>query len=141
MVALSAQNDVVIGSRYVRGGGTAHWPMRRRLLSWGANMFARLALGLRAHDTTAGFRLYHHRVLQAIPPSTIRASGYSFLIEMLFNCERRGFRIGEVPIIFEERREGASKISRREISRALVTVLRLIPRRLEPPEPLRRQMD
>ena len=137
MVALSSENAIVIGSRYVPGGGTARWPLRRRLLSWGANAFARIALGLRAHDVTAGFRLYHRQVLEAVPPHTIRASGYSFLIEMLFHCERRGFRAGEVPIIFEERREGASKISRREIGRALLTVLRLIPRRLGAAQPLR----
>jgi dolichol-phosphate mannosyltransferase len=134
MVALSLKNHVVIGSRYVPGGGTARWPLRRQILSWGANAFARFALGLKTHDTTAGFRLYHRQVLEAVPPDTIRASGYSFLIEMLFNCERRGFRVGEVPIIFEERREGTSKISRREISRAFTTVLRLIPRRLRPAE-------
>jgi dolichol-phosphate mannosyltransferase len=137
MVALSSNNHIVIGSRYVPGGGTARWPLRRQLLSWAANTFARLALGLKAHDVTAGFRLYHRQVLEAVPPQTIRASGYSFLIEMLFNCERKGFRVGEVPIIFEERREGTSKISRHEISRALATVLRLIPRRFIAREPLR----
>jgi dolichol-phosphate mannosyltransferase len=138
MVALSAEKHIVIGSRYVPGGGTARWPLRRQVLSWGANTFARLALGLKAHDATAGFRLYRREVLEAVPPGSIRASGYSFLIEMLFNCERRGFLVGEVPIIFEERREGASKISQREIYRALLTVLRLIPRRLgqvESPRP------
>jgi len=137
MVALSAENHIVIGSRYVPGGGTARWPLRRRLLSWGANTFARVMLGLRAHDVTAGFRLYHREVMEVIPPRTIRASGYSFLIEMLFQCERCGFRAGEVPIIFEERREGASKISRSEIWRALLTVFRLIPRRFGPSQPVR----
>jgi dolichol-phosphate mannosyltransferase len=137
MVAQSSKDHIVIGSRYVPGGGTAHWPLRRQLLSWAANTFARLALGLKAHDATAGFRLYRREVLEAVPPNTIRASGYSFLIEMLFNCERCGFRAGEVPIIFEERREGASKISKREIWRALATVIRLIPRRLKAAEPLR----
>lgn len=140
MVELSKKRHIVVGSRYVPGGGTAHWPLSRQFLSWGANTFARLALGLRTHDATAGFRLYHREVLESVPPQSIRSSGYSFLVEMLFNCERRGFQVGEVPIIFEDRRQGTSKISSNEITRAIQTVFRLIPRRLErkePPRPVR----
>ena len=137
MVELASEKHIVIGSRYVPGGGTARWPFSRKLLSWGANTFTRLALGLRAHDTTAGFRLYHRQVLETVPPESIRSSGYSFLVEMLLMCELQGFQIGEVPIIFEDRRQGTSKISKAEIARAMQTVFRLMPRRLQKREPLR----
>ena len=116
---------LVIGSRYVRGGGTSGCSFERRLLSWGANAFARTVLGLRAHDTTAGFRCYRRDVLASMDLDDIKASGYSFLIEMLYRVQRRGWRVGEVPIIFENRRLGASKISKGEVTKAMSTVLRL----------------
>ncbi len=122
--------DLAIGSRYVSGGGTPDFPLRRRFLSWGANALTRLLLGLKAHDTTAGFRCYRREVLEALPLASIFSSGYSFLIEMLFLVQQAGFSVGEVPIIFEDRKRGQSKISRQEIVRALYTVLRLTARRL-----------
>lgn len=122
--------DLVIGSRYVRGGDAPDFPMRRRLLSSGANTVARVALGLKAHDVTAGFRCYRREVLEALPLDTVFSSGYSFLIEMLFLVQRAGFSVGEVPIIFEDRKEGKSKISEREILKAMYTVVRLSWRRL-----------
>jgi len=117
--------DLVIGSRYVRGGGASGCTFARKLLSWGANAFARTILGLRAHDTTAGFRCYRREVLQGMGLDGIKASGYSFLIEMLYRVQRSDWRVGEVPIIFENRRLGISKISRTEVVRAMHTVLRL----------------
>lgn len=117
--------DLVIGSRYVRGGGTSGCTFDRKLLSWGANAFARTMLGLRVHDTTAGFRCYRCEVLGEMDLDGIRASGYSFLIEMLYRVQRRGWRVGEVPIVFENRRLGISKISKTEIVRAMHTVLHL----------------
>jgi len=117
--------DLVIGSRYVPGGGSRGCTFDRKLLSWGANAFARAVLGLRAHDTTAGFRCYRREVLDSVQLDEIKASGYSFLIEMLHRVRRRGWQIGEVPIVFENRRLGTSKISRNEITRAMGTVLRL----------------
>ncbi len=137
MIACGRDKHIVIGSRYVPGGGTANWPLRRRVLSWCSNTFARLALGLTAHDTTAGFRLYRRAVLEMVRPESIRSSGYSFLVEMLFRCERSGFQVEEVPIIFEDRREGQSKISWKEVVRAMLTVFRLIPCRLKRREPPR----
>ncbi len=122
--------DLVIGSRYVRGGGTSGCVFHRRLLSWGANAFARTLLGLRAHDTTAGFRCYRRQVLETLDLDEIKASGYSFLIEMLYRVQRRGWRVGEVPILFENRRLGTSKISKNEVTKALRTVLRLFRARL-----------
>ena len=118
-------HDLVIGSRYVPGGGTSGCTFDRELLSWGANAFARTMLGLHAHDTTAGFRCYRREVLASLDLDEIKASGYSFLIEMLYRVQRRGWRVGEVPIIFENRRLGTSKISRDEIIKAMGTVLRL----------------
>ncbi len=117
--------DLVIGSRYVRGGGTSGCTFGRKLLSWGANGFARVMLGLHARDTTAGFRCYRSEVLAGLDLDAIRASGYSFLIEMLYRVQRRGWRVGEVPIVFENRRLGTSKISRNEVIKAIGTVLRL----------------
>ena len=137
MIALSEERHIVIGSRYVPGGGTARWPLWRQIMSWGANAFARLALGLHAHDATAGFRLYHRQVLDTVPPESILSSGYSFLVEMLFDCERQGFQVGEVPIIFEDRRQGTSKISSNEVTLAMRTVFRLVPRRFERRAPVR----
>ncbi len=117
--------DVVIGSRYVKGGGTRYCRLRRRMLSRTANLVARTALGLQARDCTAGFRCYRRRVLETIDLAAIFSDGYSFLIEMLYRIQSQGFRIGEVPIIYEDRWQGRSKISRQEIFKAVYTVLRL----------------
>lgn len=117
--------DLVIGSRYVIGGGTSGCTLKRKLLSWGANAFARVLLGLHAHDTTAGFRCYRREVLEDVGLDTIKADGYSFLVEMLYHVQSRGWRVGEVPIIFENRQQGVSKISQGEVVRAIRTVLRL----------------
>ncbi len=117
--------DLVIGSRYVRGGDVVECTIFRKVLSWGANAFARTMLGLHAHDTTAGFRCYRREVLESIPLDHIFSSGYSFLIEMLYKVQRQGWAIGEVPIVFQNRRQGISKISRQEIVKAIYTVMRL----------------
>ena len=122
---IAAGYDLVIGSRYVPGGATLDCTLLRKLLSWGANAFARTALGLQAHDATAGFRCYRREVLESIALDRIFSSGYSFLIEMLYKVQRRGWRVGEVPITFQNRQQGASKISRNEIFKALWTVTRL----------------
>jgi len=137
MITLSRNEHVVIGSRYVPGGGAKNCTWQRVLLSKGANFAARTALGLKANDATAGFRLYRREVLESIPLDEIFSSGYSFLVEMLFLCQRRGWQIGEVPIIFEDRRKGTTKISRQEVYKAQYTVLRLFFRRLRGGEPRR----
>jgi dolichol-phosphate mannosyltransferase len=119
------QFDVVIGSRYVPGGGTLHCTAPRRALSRGASLFARTVLSLQAGDATAGFRGYRRAVLKSIPLDEIVSDGYSFLIEMLYRCQRHGWSVGEVPIVFENRQRGASKISKTEILKAWQTVARL----------------
>lgn len=130
MLAQIEHADLVIGSRYVPGGGTAHVPFHRRALSRGANLVAHMVTGVHARDATAGFRLYRRPVLESIDLERIFSSGYSFLIEMLYLIQQRQWRVAEVPIIFEDRREGTTKISRQEIFRAWYTVARLGYRRL-----------
>lgn len=130
LVALAEHFHITIGSRYIPQGGVRNWEWRRRFLSWGANAFARTVLGLKAHDCTAGFRCYHREVLLNIDLDRIFSNGYSFLVEMLFRCQRLGYTVGEIPIIFANRTRGQSKISQREIYRAMYTVLRLFVSRI-----------
>lgn len=137
MIELSKTKHVVIGSRYVPGGGQINCTWKRVWLSKIANGVAKTLLGLEAKDTTAGFRLYRREVLESIPLDQIFSSGYSFLVEMLFMCQRRGWQIGEVPIVFEDRRKGTTKISRQEVFKAQYTVFRLFVRRLRGGEPRR----
>src|SRR5712691_7416553 len=119
-----AEADVVLGSRYVPGGGTMRWPLWRRLLSRGGSAYARLMLGLPIRDLTGGFKGFRRQVLEALLPEleTIRSHGYAFQIEMTYRCARLGFRIVEVPILFEDRLVGKSKMSRRIIAEALRVV-------------------
>ncbi len=118
-------NDVVIGSRYVPGGGHEHWPLRRVLLSGLSNLVARRALRLEPADCTGAFRCFRRSVLEQIAFDNIRATGYSFQEEMLWHCCGRGFCISEVPIMFADRERGRSKISWREVWGGVATVLRL----------------
>ena len=132
LVALANHFHVTIGSRYVPEGGVLNWEWQRRFLSWGANAFARTILSLKARDCTAGFRCYHREVLLNIDLDQIFSNGYSFLVEMLFKCQRQGYTVGEIPIIFANRERGQSKISQREIYKAMYTVGRLAVNRLLP---------
>ena len=125
LLAKAADFDLVIGSRFVAGGGTSGWGLHRRLLSEGANVFARGMLGLKVRDCTAGFRCYTAAALGRIDFTSVLAEGYSFQVEMLFRILKSGGRVAEIPIIFEERRHGRSKISRTEVFKAIGTVLRL----------------
>jgi len=132
---LEAMNDadMVVGSRYVPGGGIENWPAHRQALSGFANFYARALLRLPVRDCTSGYRCYSREVLETVDPFAVRSSGYSFLEEMVWRVHRGGFRIGEVPIIFVQRNAGVSKIDSSEIYRAAWHVLRtaLWP----PPEP------
>jgi len=130
LITAAQEKDIVIGSRYVPGGGSVACGFNRTVLSRGANAFARVVLGLRAHDCTAGFRCYRRYVLESAPLDCIFSNGYSFLIEMLYRCQQLGYSVGEVPIVFENRQRGSSKISKTEIVRATYTVLRLAPTRV-----------
>ncbi|MEE2674744.1 MAG: polyprenol monophosphomannose synthase [Myxococcota bacterium] len=123
MLEAMERYDVVIGSRYVPGGGIENWPLYRLLLSRFANFYARFLLRLTVRDCTAGFRCYSAEVLETVEPFRIRASGYSFLEEMAFRVCRCGFEVGEIAIVFENRRAGSSKIDSLEIYRAAWHVL------------------
>ena len=117
--------DLVIGSRYTRGGGVVDWGLGRRLISRGGSIFARIVLGLPAHDLTGGFKAWRAATLAAIPFTGIHAGGYVFQIEMTFRASRSGARVAEVPITFRDRRVGQSKMSRRIVFEALVVVVQL----------------
>jgi len=125
MLAALAHADVVVGSRYVPGGGTRNWGAGRRLLSRTAGMLVRLASGLRVADATGGFRAYRAPVLTAARFEQVRQEGYAFLSEMLFRCMRSGARIVEVPITFVDRRYGRSKLSKRIILEAALSLFSL----------------
>ena len=125
LIAKAKDFDLVLGSRYIAGGGTSGWGLHRRLLSEGANLFARRVLGLKVRDCTAGFRCYTAEALRKIDFASVLAEGYSFQVEMLVRVLKSGGRVAEIPIVFEERRHGKSKISRTEVLRAIGTVLRL----------------
>jgi dolichol-phosphate mannosyltransferase len=111
--------DVMIGSRYVPGGGTANWPLRRRLMSRAVNVYARWMLWLRAKDCSGGYRCYRVETLRRINFAAIRSRGYSFQEEILWMLRRAGARIGETPIVFADREQGQSKINGREAVNAM----------------------
>ena len=111
--------DVVVGSRYVRGGKVdEQWSPWRRFLSWGGNVYARAITGLRVHDTTAGFKCFRAATLRGIDLERIRSDGYAFQVEMAYACQRKGYRVREVPITFLDRTQGKSKMSGRIIREA-----------------------
>lgn len=117
--------DLVIGSRYVKGGRVLDWGLGRRLISRMGSLFARTVLTLRPHDLTGGFKAWRASTLAAIPSAGVHAGGYVFQIEMTYRASRAGARVREVPITFQDRRVGHSKMSRRIIAEALLVVVRL----------------
>jgi len=121
--ALKNHADVAVGSRYAFGVSVLNWPMKRLLLSYGANIFARVVTGVPVNDMTSGFKAFKIDVLKSINLNSIRSSGYAFQVEMNARAYRRGFRITEVPIIFTERRVGASKMSKKIVFEGVKIVL------------------
>ena len=111
MLQVSETADLVIGSRYVRGGGVRHWPRRRVLLSRYANLYVRLVTGMPISDATAGFRCWNEQAIRAIQISSITSEGYAFQVEMTHRAYRADLRIIEMPIVFTDRRYGQSKMS------------------------------
>jgi dolichol-phosphate mannosyltransferase len=126
LIAATAGADVVLGSRYVPGGGVVNWPKRRRVLSRFANLYVRLITQLRARDCTSGYRCWRRATLAALPLDEFTSDGYSFLVEMLFVARGLGARIAEVPITFVERREGESKMSSGVLFESALTPWRLV---------------
>jgi dolichol-phosphate mannosyltransferase len=123
--AARGSGGLAVGSRYMRGGSIVGWPFHRLLLSRGANAYCRALLELSVRDCTSGFRCYTRDLLASVKLDEIRSQGYSFQIEMVHRTVKLGYPVVEVPIRFEDRVAGASKVSQGEISRALWTVLRL----------------
>lgn len=117
--------DLVIGSRYAPGGGVLNWGFMRRLVSRGGSLFARTVLHLAPRDLTGGFKAWRAGALAQLPWAALHSGGYVFQIESTYLAARRGARVAEVPIVFEDRRLGQSKMSRRIIVEALFVVLRL----------------
>lgn len=118
--------DLVLGSRYRNGRVTVvNWPVGRLLLSFTANVYARVITGLQLFDSTAGFKCFRREVLQAIPLDDVKSSGYAFQIEMNFRAWKKGFRIVEIPIVFVDRTEGESKMSKKIVREAVWMVWRL----------------
>jgi dolichol-phosphate mannosyltransferase len=123
--AARGSGGLAIGSRYMPGGSIVGWPFQRLFLSRGANLYCRTLLGLSVRDCTSGFRCYTRDLLASMKLDDIVSQGYSFQIEMVHSAVKLGYPVVEVPIRFEDRVAGASKVSQGEISRALWTVLRL----------------
>ena len=111
--------DIVIGSRYKQGVNVINWPISRLLLSLGANQYARIVTGLPITDSTGGFKCFRRKVLEAIDFSRVRSNGYAFQIEMSYRAWRKGFTLVEIPIVFTDRVEGHSKMSRRIVREAI----------------------
>ncbi len=117
--------DLVLGSRYVPGGGTVNWGWLRRFISQGGSLYARVVLGLAVRDLTGGFKCFRRRVLESIDLAAVHSTGYAFQIELTYRTLRNGFRVEEMPIVFEDRRVGQSKMSRRIVVEALTMVWKL----------------
>lgn len=117
--------DLVLGSRYVPGGGTVNWGWLRRFISRGGSLYARTVLGLGVRDLTGGFKCFRRRVLESIHLAAVHSTGYAFQIELTYRTLRNGFRVEEIPIVFEDRRVGQSKMSRRIVVEALTMVWKL----------------
>ncbi len=127
LAAAAHDADLVLGSRYVPGGGTKNWGLLRRVISRGGSLYAQIILGLRIRDLTGGFKVYRRVVLETIDLDAIRSKGYAFQIETTYRTIKAGFRVVEVPIVFADREVGGSKMSRSIVLEAVwkVPVLRL----------------
>jgi dolichol-phosphate mannosyltransferase len=127
LTAATETADLVIGSRYVRGGGTRNWGLLRRLISRGGSLYAQILLGVRVRDLTGGFKCYRRAVLETIDLAAIDSKGYAFQIETTYRTIRAGFRVVEVPIVFVDRQVGGSKMSKSIVLEAVwkVPLLRM----------------
>ncbi|MFT3707312.1 MAG: polyprenol monophosphomannose synthase [Archangium sp.] len=117
--------DLVVGSRYVEGGGTVNWGIGRQIMSRGGSIYVRTILGVGVRDCTAGFKCFNRRVLEGIGLDQVESSGYGFQIELKYRAIKKGFTIKEIPIVFEDRRVGQSKMSRKIFLEAIRMVWKL----------------
>ncbi len=125
MIKKAEKYDVIIGSRYIKGGKIENWGLYRKIVSKVANVFTRFFLGISIKDCTSGFRFYKSKVLKIIDIDSINSNGYSFLEEILYRCYKKGFKISEVPITFKDRINGKSKLSKKEIFKFIITLIKL----------------
>ncbi|MEW5701726.1 MAG: polyprenol monophosphomannose synthase [Candidatus Zixiibacteriota bacterium] len=125
LLRASEAADLVVGSRYVSGVNVINWPMGRLLLSYYANVYARIVTGLRVRDLTGGFKCFRREVLAGIDLDAVRSNGYAFQIEMTFRAVRRGFSVREIPIVFTDREQGHSKMSKAIVREAVWMVPKL----------------
>jgi dolichol-phosphate mannosyltransferase len=119
LLEASERADLVIGSRYVPGGGVGDWTALRRAISRGGSVYARLVLGLSVRDLTAGFKCFRREVLEAIDLAAVRSRGYAFQVELTYRAIQLGFDVAEVPIVFRERRQGSSKMGHSIVAEAV----------------------
>lgn len=124
-LAASERADLVLGTRYMPGGGTENWTLMRKLTSRGGNLYARSILWLPYRDLTGGFKCFRRQVLETIDLDSIQSVGYAFQIELTYRAHKAGFRIAEVPIVFPDRTRGDSKMSSRIVREAMVNILKL----------------
>ncbi|HLL05024.1 MAG TPA: polyprenol monophosphomannose synthase [Myxococcaceae bacterium] len=117
--------DLVLGSRYVSGGGTVNWGTGRKIISRGGSLYARTILGVKVRDLTGGFKCFNRRVLESIGLGEVKSSGYAFQIELTYRTLKKGFTVQEIPIIFEDRRVGHSKMSKKIFMEAVTMVWKL----------------
>ena len=120
--AIEAGADLAIGSRYVPGGSTPDWPLHRRLISKGGNLYARLMLGIPVQDSTAGFRAFRSESLRSLPYHQAQASGYGFQVEMAWRAVTTGLQVVEIPVVFRDREQGTSKMNGRIVLEAMALV-------------------
>jgi len=123
MIEIAKSADVVIGSRYVPGGGVRKWPLGRKILSKMANFYARTVMGLKIKDCTSGYRIYSGKFLASLQLDRITSGGHSFLVELIWEAEKNGFTVKEFPIIFVDRIKGISKMTPREILSGIFNIL------------------
>ncbi len=119
------KDDLVLGSRYISGVNVINWPMSRLMLSYYANVYTRWVTGLPVRDATGGFKCFRRRVLESVELDKVKSEGYSFQIEVSFRAWKKGFKIKEIPIVFEDRREGQSKMSKKIVREAVWMVWKL----------------
>ena len=125
LAEMDAGADVALGSRYVEGGGTVNWGISRQVLSRGGSLYARSILGVSIQDLTGGFKCFRREALEGLDLGTVKSSGYAFQIELTYRAIKRGFKLKEIPIVFEDRRVGKSKMSRKIFLEAVAMVWRL----------------
>lgn len=126
LIELTETHDVAVGSRYVPGGGVENWPLKRKILSGGANLLTRIMLRLPVHDCTGAFRCFRAESLARLDLGLLKSVGYSFQEEMMWLVVKSGLTVGETPIIFVDRKQGKSKVSYKEIRQVFMTLLRLM---------------